>query len=152
MIEVKRLGDINPSYEELARGVLQEEGLEFAGVSLSDRSLTVSGWAATVEQAKAATERLKMRLSGVMHMKTTASSNTTNIGKVVGPVHTGGGDMNVQITVTMDVLLQKLDSALTSAGVPPDKKEGFMKSVRDFFVKLGTDVAAKVATELLTKS
>jgi hypothetical protein len=76
-----------------------------------------------------------------------SETNTTHIGSVTGTVHTGSGDINVQATVSIDVLVQKLETAMVAAGVPTEKKKSVMRAVGEVIREIGTDLAAKVIVE-----
>lgn len=76
-------------------------------------------------------------------------SNTTTIGQVNGPVHTGSGDLNVQTSVSIDVLVQKLEAVLAASGASPEKKRSVLKAFGEFVREAGIEIAAKFAAEMV---
>jgi hypothetical protein len=149
MISVPVLGTVRHDFAKVARSVVEAAGLQFVGTKGENtRVLTVIARAASESQMKTIdTTQIVTRLQEELFRSAPSSTNTTHIGTVFGAVHTGAGDLNVQVTI--DALLQRLDTALTAVGADPEKKKSVLEKAMAIVQDVGTDFAAKLAAEFM---
>jgi len=150
LITLPPLGPIGSDFEEIARTVVESTGLRFvqAKVDHHTKAVTVTAHGNTEAQVRSVdAQQLQKRLQQALFPPIQPATNSTHIGTVIGPVHTGSGNLTVEITI--DVLLQKLESALTAAGADSNLKKSVMSKIMAVVQDIGTEFGAKLAAELV---
>lgn len=144
LIDVPQLGGLDHRYEQIVRRVVTAEGLTVDSVRLANRVVHIS---ATGTASADLMARVKEEVSAALWPTPAPAVPTTTIGQVVGAVHTGSGDLTINISAS--VLLQRLDAALDAGGTSPEQKSSVLRNFIRALREVGVDIAAKFGAELV---
>lgn len=143
-VTVQLLGELSHTYKDKVREALAGERLSLKDVKLGEQALTI--FALGIPSPGAAL-RIEKKLAAQWWPEPSVAAPTTTIGVVNGVVHSGSGDVNINIS--LEILLQKLEASLAAAGVDGKTRQTAMQKFGESVQEFASSVAAKFGAELI---